>query len=77
MDLPDSPPAWCASLFIKIAPADVAMFRFLLEARENLAYFTVLERKTALLKIVFAPESKVEVEKALTEIGQSLKITLG
>jgi len=30
---------------------------FLLEPHENLAYFTVLERKTAMLKLVFPPPS--------------------
>ena len=48
------------------------MFRFLLEAYDNLAYFTVLERRPALLKISFAPESRLEVEATLRKMQASV-----
>lgn len=38
-----------------MAPQDTGLFRRLLEAYDNLAYFTVLETDTALLKLVFLP----------------------
>lgn len=63
-------------LLARIAPQDVAMFRFLLEAQDNLAIFTVLERNTALLKIMFAPEFRGEVEKALEAIGQTVPLLI-
>lgn len=52
------------------------MFRFLLEARDNLAMFTVLDRKLALLKILFAPESRETVNRALREIGQAIPLEI-
>lgn len=48
-----------------MAADQVAMFRFLLEAYDNLACFTVLERRPALLKISFSLESRPAVENAL------------
>ena len=54
-------------LLIRLAREHTAMFRFLLEAYENLAYFTVLERKTAMLKLVFSPHQRENTLRALDE----------
>lgn len=62
-------------LLVRIAPSDVGMFRFLLEAHDNLAYFTVLERHGALLAFFFAPDSLPRAIDALEEIAQSLPLT--
>lgn len=59
---------------MQIPAKDVAMFRFLLEAYENLAYFTVLEKNPALLKLVFANESKAEVIAALGDIKRTVPL---
>lgn len=62
------PPRESARLLVEIAPRNVAMFRFLLETYENLAYFSVLDRKLALLKISFSPQSRKVVVDALEDI---------
>lgn len=67
MESPD-PAQQSDFVLARLAPADVAMFRFLLEAYENLAFFTVLERHPALLKISFSQESRGEVERVLNRI---------
>lgn len=73
--LPTSPD--CSEyLLLRLRPSHVAMFRFLLEAYENLAMFTVLDRREALLKVFFAPGSKELVHAALGEISQSLPISI-
>ena len=78
MTLRPCPPAPGRSgrLLIRVAPADVALFRFLLEAYENLALFTVLERRTALLKVMFSPRQEKTVRAALAEIGESVPLTV-
>lgn len=63
-------------LIVRLAPEKVAMFRFLLEAHDNLAIFTTLERGTALLKIMFAPESRAEVEKVLAAISKTAPLQI-
>lgn len=63
-------------MLVRVAKADIGMFRFLLEAYENLAFFTVLEREPPLLKLVFTAESKQETLQALTEIGRAINVEL-
>lgn len=59
-------------LLARLAPEDVAMFRFLLEAYDNLALFTVLERRPVLLKLMFAQQSRPEVLRVLLEISAAI-----
>ena len=65
-------PKMSGRLLVRLAPKDTAIFRFLLEAYDHTAYFTVLESKTALLKIVFSPHLERETRAALAEMAQSL-----
>lgn len=69
-------PAPCCSarLLVRLAPEDIAMFRFLLEAYDNLASFTVLERRTALLKVFFSPHQENAVRQALTDMGHTVAL---
>lgn len=41
---PLPPPSASSRLYARIAPRHIAMFRFLLEAQDNLGYMTVLDR---------------------------------
>lgn len=61
---------------LKIAPEDIAMFRFLLEARGHLAYFSVLERHTALLKLSYPPDLERQVKASLEEMAASISFTV-
>ena len=67
-------PVRSAALLVQVMPAQVGMFRFLLEAYDNLAYFTVLEPSLALLKLVFSPHRARAVQYALDEIAASMVI---
>ena len=62
-------------LLLRLTPEHIALFRFLLEAYDTLAYFTVLERRTALLKLVFSPQRERAVRRALAEMARSLPFT--
>lgn len=53
----------------------MALFRFILEAHDNLAYFTVLDRRICLLKLVFTPESGPSVLAVIEEMRFSLSIS--
>lgn len=68
---PALPPAGqSACLLVRMPPAQVGMFRFLLEAHDNLAGFTVLDRREALLKVFFSPHQRAEVMAALHAIAE-------
>ncbi len=73
---PLKPAIWSQTLLVRLAPSQVGMFRFLLEAYEHIAYFSVINRHEALLKIVFSPHREKAARKALEEIGQSLALEI-
>ena len=70
------PPTRSASLLVRIAPEHTGLFRFLLEAYEHIAYFTVLENKTALLRVIYSPHREREAREALAQMAQSLPFTV-
>lgn len=57
-------------LLIRIAPRDVGLFRFLLEGRDNLGLFTVLDPHSALLKLLFSPHQAADMRAALSEMAE-------
>lgn len=70
------PPARSARLLVRLAAEDTALFRFLLEGYDNTAYFTVLEPRTALLKLVFSPHREEALRRALAEMAESLDFSV-
>lgn len=69
-------PEHSASLLVRLAPERTALFRFFLEAHEHLAYFTVLEHKTALLRLIFSPHRERETREVLARMAQSLPFSV-
>lgn len=59
-------------LIVRLATEDVARFRFLLEAYDNLAIFSVLERRPALIKVIVAPESMGYLETVFEHMRQTM-----
>ncbi len=68
------PPTWSARRYIRLNPADIALFRFLLEARDNLALFTVVDRVRGVLLLRYSPQQEGEVDDFLAQTGQELAI---
>ena len=69
-------PVSSARVYIHIAPADVAMFRFLLEAEDNLGYMSVLNRWEALLKVTCSPHQTKRLRGHLDGMRESLPFTI-
>lgn len=63
-----------AALYLRLPARQIALFRFLLEAQENLAYFTVLDRREALIKVVFSPHMAESLRNALSDIARSVTL---
>lgn len=76
MGYPLPPPHHSAQLLVRLDPTQVGMFRFLLEAYDHVAYFTVLDRHEALLKVVFSPHCEGAVRSTLAEIAVSLSLQI-
>ena len=68
------PPRSSLRFLVRLAPRDVAMFRFLLEAYDNLAYFTVLDAGETLLSVVCSPHQEDAARRALEGMGEQLAL---
>jgi hypothetical protein len=68
------PPRTSLRVLVRLAPRDVAMFRFLLEAYDHLAYFTVLDVRETLLSVVCSPHQEDAVRRAMEDIGERLPL---
>ncbi len=65
-------PRRSARLYVSIEPSRVGMFRFLLEAADNLALMSVVDRFGAVLQIRFSPHQEREVREFLHGMRERL-----
>ena len=68
------PPRSSLRFLVRLAPQDMAMFRFLLEAYDNLAYFTVLDARETLLSVVCSPHQEDAVRRTLEDMSGQLPL---
>ncbi|BDQ34561.1 DUF4911 domain-containing protein [Pseudodesulfovibrio portus] len=65
-------PEWSARTYVRIAPADIGLFRFLLEGHDNLGIFTVVDKFKGILLMRYSPhlgrEMKAFIRQAATEM---------
>ena len=69
-------PERSARLYLYIDPSRVHMFRFLLEAHDNLGIMTVVDRWRAALLLRFSPHQEKEVREFLRAVNESLSFSL-
>ncbi len=68
------PPRWSDHLYVELPRADIALFKFILEACDNLAYFSVLDKYRALIRLTFARETRKAVEECLASVASTVTI---
>lgn len=68
-------PQWSSCVYICIKASQVCMFRFLLEAEDNLGIMTVVDRWGAVLKVRFSPDQKKEVIASLQGMKQCIEFS--
>lgn len=66
------PPGYSQCCYVRLDPKFVAMFKFLLEAEDNLGYVSVVDRWKAVLKVVFSPHQMAEMRTWLLGARGSL-----
>ena len=69
-------PTHSGRIYIRLAPQDVAMFRFLLEAEDNLGYMSVLNRWEAVLKVTHSPHQAKTVRSCLNAMREMLSFEI-
>lgn len=60
--------------YVRLAPRDEALFRFLLESYDNLGTATVIDRKAAVLLVRFAPGDERRARAALTQMAETIAL---
>lgn len=65
-----------ARLYLYLPPEMTGMFRFLLEAHDNLALFTVLDPRRAAIRLSFPPDREADVRAALARIAAEVPLTV-
>ena len=67
------PPKHSTCLYVQISPKDIAMFKFLLEAEDNLGYMSVVDRWSAALKVVYSPHQQKAMQAWLASTAKALQ----
>lgn len=63
-------------LYVRLEPSRTRLFRYLLEAEDNLAYTSVVDRKACLLKVVFAREQRKHLEETLQNMRRTVEFLI-
>ncbi len=62
-------------VYLRMAPKDIAFFKFTLESYDNLAYLSIVDKYAALLQLVHTPGNKQEVRHFLTSMQTEVDFT--
>lgn len=65
-------PRFSSCLYVRLVPRDVAMFRFLLEAEDNLAYMSTVDRWACVLRVTFSPHQERAVRRYLETMREKI-----
>jgi hypothetical protein len=69
-------PRWSSCVYVRLDPSLTGLFRFLLEAEENLGYMRVVDRWEAVLQVVFAPQQAKDLFLCLEDMREMLPFTV-
>jgi hypothetical protein len=67
-DPKSEPPAAMATISLLIPPAQIALFKAIIESYDNLATLRTDDPRTHRLKLYFAPQAEAEVEQLLDSL---------
>ena len=69
-------PVYSGRLYVKIDAGQVHMFRYLLEAEDNLGIMTVVDRWGAVLLVRFSPHQERELREWLAGMMEAVPFTI-
>lgn len=68
------PPTNSERMYVQIAPSDIGLFRFLLEAHDNLGIFTVTNKFKGILQLRFSPHQRREMQAFVKGVAEEMDI---
>ncbi|WP_027177747.1 DUF4911 domain-containing protein [Maridesulfovibrio bastinii] len=63
-------------LYIQVKPSDIAMFRFMLEAVDNIAIFTVADKIRGILLLRYSRHQQRELLEFLDSLKDCVNLTI-
>ncbi|MCA1743688.1 MAG: DUF4911 domain-containing protein [Desulfovibrionales bacterium] len=63
-------------IYVHIERKDIALFKFLLESRDNLAYLTVIDKYRAVVQVVCGYGFEDEIDEFLSAAGQEMPVNV-
>ncbi|MFP4084667.1 MAG: DUF4911 domain-containing protein [Desulfonatronovibrio sp.] len=67
-------PDFSRRIYVQLPRKDIALFKFLLEARDNLAYLTVVDKYRAVVQMVCGYGFESEIQEFLSSAGQEISL---
>lgn len=68
------PPTRSQRIYVRIDPAKIGLFRFLLEGYDNLGIFTVANKFTGVLQLRFSPHQGREIRKFIAAVRTEMDL---
>lgn len=68
------PPERSARLYVRVDPAKIGLFRFLLEGHDNLGLFTVINKFDGVLLLRFSPHQRQEIRQFLKQTATEMDV---
>lgn len=63
-------------IYVQIERKDIALFKFLLESRDNLAYLTVIDKYRAVVQVVCGYGFEDEIDEFLSAASQEMPVKI-
>ncbi|WP_291320175.1 DUF4911 domain-containing protein [Desulfonatronospira sp.] len=67
-------PLFSRRVYVELERRDIALFKFLLESMDNLAYMSVVDKYRAVVQLVYAPGSEGDLDNFLAAAGRELNL---
>lgn len=63
-------------LYLGLPRKDIAVFKFLLESRDNLAYLTVIDKYQAVVQVVFGQGFENEIQEFIQDASTEIPVRI-
>jgi hypothetical protein len=70
------PPLHSARTYVRVEPSRIGLFRFLLEAHDNLGIFTVTNRFAGILQLRYSPHMRREMRAFLDAAATEMALEI-
>jgi hypothetical protein len=68
------PRTWSEQVYIEVPREEIWYVKFILEAYENLAYFSVIDKYRAVLQLVFSKDGEQELHALVRGLAQEIPL---